>query len=114
MYFSNVSLTNNYYAAPPLVVSIWGPHRSKRVGEWLDVRKWRLWDAWLNYVGFTVLHDRGDSSNDAKQPSLSHNNNHQEFDPLTSPAMYAFVPHVSQNRELSFLFLVLQYVHKLN
>lgn len=71
------------------MISIWGPHRSKRVGEWLDVRRWRLWDAWLNYVGFTVLHDRGDNSKDA----ISHNNNHQEFDPLTSPAMYAFVPH---------------------
>ena len=92
------------------MVSIWGPHRSKRVGEWLDVRKWRLWDAWLNYVGFTVLHDRGDNSIDAKQSSLSHdnNNNHQEFDPLTSPAMYAFVPHVSESREISLLFLVLQ------
>jgi hypothetical protein len=25
----------------------------------LDVRRWRLWDAWLNYVGLTVLRDVG-------------------------------------------------------
>jgi hypothetical protein len=25
----------------------------------LDVRRWRLWDAWLNYVGLTVLRDAG-------------------------------------------------------
>jgi hypothetical protein len=27
--------------------------------EMLDVRRWRLWDAWLNYVGLTVLRDAG-------------------------------------------------------
>jgi len=70
-----------------LLISIWGPHRSKRLGEWLHVRKWRLWDAWLNYVGFTVLHDKGDHGQDTKPPS------HREFDPQTSPALYAFVPH---------------------
>lgn len=71
-----------------LLVSIWGPHRHTRVGKWLDVRKWRLWDAWLNYVGFTVLQDNGDCGGDTN--SLS---NHQGFDPKTSPAIYAFVPH---------------------
>jgi len=69
-----------------LVISFWGPHRSKRVGEWLNARRWRLWNAWLNYVGFTVLHDKGDD--DTTTTTL-----HPEFDPKSSDAMYAFIPH---------------------
>jgi hypothetical protein len=69
-----------------LLISIWGPHRSRRVGKFLDVRKWRLWDAWLNYVGFTVLRDHGDNipTTDSNQP---------EFDHRHSRAIYAFIPH---------------------
>ena len=69
-----------------LVASIFGLHRSVRVGQWLNVRRWRLWDAWLNYVGFTVLSDTrcGPSSEDARETS---------FDPRSSPVIYAFVPH---------------------
>lgn len=73
-----------------LIVSIWGPHRYQRVGEWLDVRKWRLWDAWLNYIGFTVLQDRGDNDMQDNANSLK---SHPEFDMKTSPAIFAFVPH---------------------
>jgi len=68
-----------------LLLSVWGPHRSRRLGEWLDVRRWRLWDAWLNYIGFTVLHDRGEDNGG--------HDNHRDFDMRTSPAIYAFVPH---------------------
>jgi len=84
------SLTSRYGAALAvlLLISIWRPHGSRRLGEWLDVRKWRLWDAWLNYVGFTVLHDKGDNGRDTKLLL-----DHREFDPRTSPALYAFVPH---------------------
>ena len=80
-------LSSRYAAALAmvLIISFWGPHRSKRVGEWLHARRWRLWDSWLNYVGFTVLHDRGD---DDTTTTL-----HPEFDPQSSDAMYAFVPH---------------------
>ena len=52
---------SRYGAALVILVlaSMWGPHRNWRVGEMLDVRRWRLWDAWLNYVGLTVLRDAG-------------------------------------------------------
>lgn len=76
-----------------LILSIWGPHRNKRIGEWLNVRQWRLWDAWLNYVGFTVLHDRGDDAGNSAATNSNSNNHQQEFDPMNDPAMYAFVPH---------------------
>jgi hypothetical protein len=69
-----------------LLISIWGPHRSRRVGELLGVRKWRLWDAWLNYVGYTVLRDHGNND-----PTIG--SNEPEFDPRHSRAIYAFIPH---------------------
>lgn len=65
-----------------LVASIFGLHRSVRVGQWLNVRRWRLWDAWLNYVGFTVLRDTGCGTS-----------SESSFDPRSSPVIYAFVPH---------------------
>ncbi|KAL7458710.1 hypothetical protein ACHAWC_010346 [Mediolabrus comicus] len=68
-----------------IVLSIWGPHRSPKVGKLLGVRNWRLWDAWLNYIGYTVLHDRGGEQQ--QQPIMS-----PEEDNNTSPIL-AFVPH---------------------
>ncbi|KAL9181130.1 hypothetical protein ACHAXT_009935 [Thalassiosira profunda] len=72
-----------------LCLSIWGPHRSERLGRLLDVRRWRLWDAWLNYVGFTVLHDRGEGGGSVAKPTQKQ----REFDMQTSPAIFAFIPH---------------------
>lgn len=65
-----------------LILSIWGPHRSRKVGEFLNARKWRLWDAWLNYVGYTVLHDKG-SATRINNPQVDNNDD----------AILAFVPH---------------------
>lgn len=67
-----------------ILLSLWGPHRSPRVGEWLGVRRWRLWRAWMNYIGFAVIQDRGSCHGDSSS---------RQFDPLTSPAILAFVPH---------------------
>lgn len=90
-YTSHKKMAWKYGAAlaTMLLVSIWGPHRSKRLGELLDVRRWRLWDAWLNYVGFTVLRDRGGGSGNAAKPPQ----NHRGFDVRRDPAIFAFVPH---------------------
>lgn len=71
-----------------LVLSIWGPHRSRKVGEFLGVRKWRLWDAWLNYVGYTVLHDKGIvGQGETTIPRI----NNAQVD--NDNAILAFVPH---------------------
>ena len=67
-----------------IILSIFGPHRNEKVGSSLGVRKWRLWDAWLNYVGFSVMKDHG---------NITHETIHPEFDLKTSPAMFAFIPH---------------------
>ncbi|KAL3804509.1 hypothetical protein HJC23_002548 [Cyclotella cryptica] len=67
-----------------ILLSIVGPHRNEKVGSMLGVRTWRLWDAWLNYVGFTVLRDHGNKNSETINP---------EFDIQSSPAMFAFIPH---------------------
>ena len=67
-----------------VLLSILGPHRNIKLGSALKVRTWRLWDAWLNYVGFSVLKDHGK----ARYKTI-----HPEFDMKTSPAMFAFIPH---------------------
>ncbi len=71
-----------------LILSIWGPHRSRKVGEFLNARKWRLWDAWLNYVGYTVLHDKGiECQGETTTPRI---NNPED---ANDDAILAFVPH---------------------
>lgn len=55
------------------------------------MRKWRLWDAWLNYIGFTVLYDRGDVHDATKSTASNHYVG--EFDMQKSSAIYAFIPH---------------------
>lgn len=43
-----------------------GPHRSPRVGQWLQARKWTLWRAWLKFVAFEVVADSSQTSFDFK------------------------------------------------
>ena len=67
-----------------ILISTLGPHRNEKLGSLLKVRKWRLWNAWLNYVGFSVLKDHDRTNIEILHP---------EFDMKTSPAMFAFIPH---------------------
>lgn len=57
-----------------------GPHRHPRVGKWLQVRRWKLWDAWLKFVAMEILVDL---------PEQSSNNINVRND----QALFAFVPH---------------------
>lgn len=38
-----------------------GPHRSHRIGKWLQLKRWRLWKAWLRFVAFEVIADNPSS-----------------------------------------------------
>ncbi len=78
-----------------ILLSIWGPHRNKKLGDFLAVRKWRLWDAWLRYIGFTVLRDKGNDFNQVDETKVLSiaNASDSEFDIKTTQAIYAFVPH---------------------
>ena len=55
-----------------------GPHRSPRVGRWLQVRKWTLWTAWLKFIAMEVIADQ----------DTKHSINVQ-----TDQVILAFVPH---------------------
>lgn len=38
-----------------VILGITGPHRSPRVGRYLDFRKWKLWRAWTNYFAIEMV-----------------------------------------------------------
>lgn len=41
-----------------LAVGTFGPHRYRKVGEWLNVRNWQLWKSWLRFIAFEVIQDK--------------------------------------------------------
>mmetsp|Transcript_11648 Transcript_11648/g.18019 ORF Transcript_11648/g.18019 Transcript_11648/m.18019 type:complete len:364 (-) Transcript_11648:2396-3487(-) len=41
-----------------LAVAIFGPHRHRKVGKWLNVRNWSLWKSWLRFIAFEVIQDQ--------------------------------------------------------
>lgn len=69
-----------YFALLLLAMALvtWGPHRSRRFGRWLRVRKWSLWTAWLKFIAMEVRNDQ-DEKFRMSDPNL--------------PAILAFVPH---------------------
>ena len=36
-----------------------GPHRHRRVGEWIHVHQWSLWKSWMRFFAFEVVADQG-------------------------------------------------------
>jgi len=67
-----------------LGIFTFGPHRRVRVGEWLQLRKWKLWQAWLRFIAMEVISDQGALSTPATVSS---------FDAQKDQAIFAFVPH---------------------
>ena len=41
-----------------------GPHRGKRMGKWMNVKKWGLWKSWMRYLAFEIVADEYDSIKD--------------------------------------------------
>jgi len=35
-----------------------GPHRAVRVGNWMGVRRWRLWTSWIKFIALTVIAEK--------------------------------------------------------
>jgi len=68
-----------------LIIVIAGPHSHPKVGGWLKVRRWKLWRAWLNYVGFEVLADDSVGGNCPEKE--------QHFDVKKDQVIFAIVPH---------------------
>jgi hypothetical protein len=62
-----------------------GPHRSVKAGERMNVRKWSLWRAWLNYLSIEIVSDQSHT----ESPSLAT----KMFDTVKDQAILAVVPH---------------------
>jgi hypothetical protein len=63
-----------------VLVTIWGPHRHRKVGEFLKIREWRFLKAWTNYVAMEVISEASDGK--------KHN-----FDMKKDQAIFAIIPH---------------------
>ena len=57
------------------------PHKNHRVGNWLQVKKWKLWRAWVRFLATEVILD---------QPR---NNDNNTKDLAQQDAILAFCPH---------------------
>jgi len=64
-----------------ITIIVIGPHRNPRFGNWLNVRRWKLWESWLRYVTFEVISEHAE--NDGKGT----------FDRKKDQAILAIVPH---------------------
>jgi hypothetical protein len=67
-----------------IAVMVWGPHRSPRVGQWLQFRKWKLWDVWLRYIAMKIVADNGEHQDTQVKNSGA---------ALQDASILAFVPH---------------------
>jgi hypothetical protein len=56
----------------------YGPQHSRRAGEFLSVRKWSIWSAWLKFIAMEVVADQPLATN---------------LNLLKDKAIFAFVPH---------------------
>jgi hypothetical protein len=36
-----------------------GPHRNRKVGEWINVHRWSIWKSWLRFFAFEIVADNG-------------------------------------------------------
>ena len=64
------------------ILILHGPHRSRRFGRWIQVRKWNLWKIWLKYIAMEVITDN-------QQISSSHRDDNIR----SEQAILAFIPH---------------------
>uniref|UniRef100_A0A6V2C002 Acyltransferase n=2 Tax=Ditylum brightwellii TaxID=49249 RepID=A0A6V2C002_9STRA len=89
-------------------LAITGPHRSKRFGEYLGVRKWKLWKSWLRFIAFEVVQSVGgndptnqmmseENSNSGSNSSYINENvvsaSSETFDMKNDQAILAVIPH---------------------
>lgn len=71
-----------------LAVALMKPYANPKVGRWLNVRRWRIWKAWLNYVSMEVLLAKGEEEGGIERKKTKKN-----FDWKNDQAIFAIVPH---------------------
>jgi hypothetical protein len=69
--------------AAALAVLVWKPHGSPRVGAWLQVRQWPVWESFMRYFALEVIQDQPDRDRHRTMPLLSQ----------TDPVVYSVSPH---------------------
>jgi hypothetical protein len=83
------------------VLAIAGPHRSPAFGEWIGVRRWRIWESWMRFIAMEVILDQpsrrraASREHDASTTNSSSSGNQRSppIDVTQDRLMYAFVPH---------------------
>jgi hypothetical protein len=81
------------------VLAIAGPHRSPAFGEWIGVRRWRIWESWMRFIAMEVILDqpsRRAASRESTPSTTNSSSGNQRSAPIDvthDRLMYAFVPH---------------------
>ena len=77
-----------------LSVYVAGPHRHGRVGQYLQVRKWKLWRAWLRFLAVEIILDsKQNSQTTGTTTTPTSTGKKQSFDLQHDDAILAFCPH---------------------
>lgn len=76
-----------------LTIAVMKPYANASVGRWLNVRRWRIWKAWLNYVGMEVLLSRSTDRDGDDHDVRSGYCRTTTFDWKNDPAIFAIIPH---------------------
>lgn len=71
-------------AATVGLYAVWAPHRNAKLGDWLRVREWKLWKAWIRFLAVEVVLD---------QPKNDNLGKNERMDLKENNAILAFVPH---------------------
>lgn len=50
------------FIAAATALMIAGPHRTPRFGQWINVRRWKLWDTWCRFFALEIVADQGYAS----------------------------------------------------
>jgi hypothetical protein len=64
-----------------------GPQHSASIGKLLQVRKWRIWRAWIRFIAMEIISDQ------PSVPNSINNNMNKTLNLQTDKAIFAFVPH---------------------
>jgi 1-acyl-sn-glycerol-3-phosphate acyltransferase len=94
-----------FFAALSVYVGV-APHKNKRVGQWIRVKQWKLWRAWIRFLAAEVLLDQSPGGTPQPGPTCNTHNttisssssSAAQTTPLPPPlaqqnAILAFCPH---------------------
>lgn len=72
-----------------ITLVITGPYRTRRIGNWIGVRSWSLWKAWVNFIALEII----SSSSSGATDEVDGNKKRRVIDWKNDKAIYAVMPH---------------------